>query len=452
MKDIEICINLTNEVFRIIRKPYTKTKRVILSGPGGTGKSTYFKGLIKSVLDKKYSVKVICPTHKSIRNLSGSETSNNSSYISTYCSFFKCMFDILIPNTSLLCNIPCCNNKEHSTIDEVINCLRNESAFVSKTLDLLIVEEVSMLDHQMFQLLMRYTNIKFILFVGDSNQIPAINNSCMECKECMFSIFDTKIPIIYLKEQKRLDNKISQNLQTFTKNISSIPDVSNTKIKNILKTLLTSIFAVKSLDEVLPLKSPIITYHVQRSHLINLILSNGRTTFSKGDYVSLDSGGIDELPTGSICRILDIREEFFTCFVLEKGFRFIAYTLETKNDSYIINTIHPEEKEEYIAYCIKYRNKKKKYELFEVNRLIKEHLTTLDFAYSITAHKAQGMTYEEAYIDFQDMLTSKDTTLSCKLLYSSISRAKNNVTLITLPNHFRKPDCEIISPVFLDIL
>ena len=90
--------------------------------------------------------------------------------------------------------------------------------------------------------------------------------------------------------------------------------------------------------------------------------------------------------------------------------------------------------------------------MFEVNRLIKEHLTTLDFAYSITAHKAQGMTYEEAYIAFQDMLTSKDTTLSCKLLYSSISRAKNNVTLITLPNHFRKPDCEIISPVFLDIL
>ena len=53
----------------------------------------------------------------------------------------------------------------------------------------------------------------------------------------------------------------------------------------------------------------------------------------------------------------------------------------------------------------------------------------LDFAHAMTVHKSQGSTYENVYIDIQDLgrCADKDYTMYLKLLYVAVSRASNKV-------------------------
>jgi hypothetical protein len=53
----------------------------------------------------------------------------------------------------------------------------------------------------------------------------------------------------------------------------------------------------------------------------------------------------------------------------------------------------------------------------------KDCVICLDFPYASTVHKAQGSTYEEVYVDMEDLQRCQDTQLYLKLLYVAISRA-----------------------------
>lgn len=418
--------------------------RVILSGPAGTGKSTYIRNLVTQALSMKpkKQVRIICPTHKSICNLTEGHPELQG-LISTYASFFRCVYDIL-DDSGLKCLIPCCDRSEHSSdINDVITCLRSEDKEVEKNLDLLIVEEASMFNHQYFLLLEHYVGIKAILFVGDSNQIPPITSNCSDCLKCSFSVFRTNIHTVSFKEQKRHCNQLHVSLQTFMKNVSG-GVLSNLK----LKTLLKKIFEHKTLSAALPLDAPILTYHVNTAQQINHALTKSRQTIQKGDVVMIDSGSIEEIPVGSIVSIKSVSKEFFTCIRLERGFNFVVYEVEYQGSDYTINVIDPDEKDMYKNYCREFRQEKPIGEKYKINKLIREHLTQFNFAYALTAHKAQGLTYDTSYLAYEDILSCKDKIMVIQLLYSAITRAREKVYLIQVPDHYKAPDCSIISDRF----
>ena len=65
----------------------------------------------------------------------------------------------------------------------------------------------------------------------------------------------------------------------------------------------------------------------------------------------------------------------------------------------------------------------------------RDHLTfndlvlCIDFPYAMTVHKSQGSTYDEVYIDSDDLYKCAENNFSLylKLLYVAISRAKHDV-------------------------
>ena len=59
---------------------------------------------------------------------------------------------------------------------------------------------------------------------------------------------------------------------------------------------------------------------------------------------------------------------------------------------------------------------------FSENFVVAKHL------YSMTVHKAQGSTFEEVYIDYDDIVAANPYTAS-RLLYVALSRAKSKVII-----------------------
>ena len=59
----------------------------------------------------------------------------------------------------------------------------------------------------------------------------------------------------------------------------------------------------------------------------------------------------------------------------------------------------------------------------------KDCVLCLDFVHAMTVHKSQGSTYENVYIDIQDLgrCADKDYTMYLKLLYVAVSRASHKV-------------------------
>ena len=51
-------------------------------------------------------------------------------------------------------------------------------------------------------------------------------------------------------------------------------------------------------------------------------------------------------------------------------------------------------------------------------------------AHAITAHRSQGSTYENVFVDVGDVLSNRDETEALKILYTAISRARSNVMLL----------------------
>jgi hypothetical protein len=225
---------------------------------------------------------------------------------------------------------------------------------------------------------------------------------------------------------------------------SEIPNLTSKNIKSVLR----AIFPQKTLHQILPLKAPVITYHVKTAAMINMLLTSSRAEIKVGDVVSVDIGSTDDLPVGSVGVVTEITEEFYTCIKLERGFNFISYTVMVDGEEHILNLINPSELDEYVEYCRRFRENKSKGEQYVINKLVREHLTKLSHAYGITAHRAQGQTYDTSYIAFEDILSCRDKSLVVMILYSAISRAKGNAILVTIPDHFKKPTTELVDLAF----
>lgn len=430
MSDHEIAQLITNYITT------GKTRFITLSGPAGTGKTTFIRQLVSNI-PKSF---IICPTNKSIANLATNEFLINIT--STYAKFFKCYIDPLEDSiTEMKCNLKCsCEYKYHSnTLQDVVRCLKDSTEpIVTSSYNLLIIEEASMFTHEFYSLLLKMNKIKTFLFVGDSNQIPAITSSCKECLHCSFSIFSCPIPILYFKSQKRQTNQTDTQLQTFMRKISDIPVLNTRNIKSTLK----SIFKVVKLVDVIPLKAPIITYHVKTSNIINKMLANDRSEIVEGDLVSISQGSTSNVPVGSVVLVKSIKTQFMSCMTLERGFEFKVYTVQYNTVDHDIHVIV--NREEYIQYCKEFRRDKSVHELIKINKLIREHLTSFTMAYAITAHKAQGQTYHTSLIDIEDIVKCSDKKLTVMLFYTAITRSRGEVLMVEIPDHFKMPEGDII--------
>jgi len=97
--------------------------------------------------------------------------------------------------------------------------------------------------------------------------------------------------------------------------------------------------------------------------------------------------------------------------------------------------------------------KKDEHELYSINKILNEdsdessmryitlsqlfghylsHVITntyieVDYGYALTVHKSQGSTYDDVYIEYNNILSNTNTSEKNKLLYTAITRCSNKL-------------------------
>jgi hypothetical protein len=61
------------------------------------------------------------------------------------------------------------------------------------------------------------------------------------------------------------------------------------------------------------------------------------------------------------------------------------------------------------------------------NHIISSNYLEVDYGYALTVHKSQGSTYNNVYVEYNNLQANKKDTEKYKLLYTAITRAANNL-------------------------
>jgi ATP-dependent exoDNAse (exonuclease V) alpha subunit len=62
-----------------------------------------------------------------------------------------------------------------------------------------------------------------------------------------------------------------------------------------------------------------------------------------------------------------------------------------------------------------------------LNHIITSTYLEVDYGYALTVHKSQGSTYDDVYIEYNNLLANKKDTEKYKLLYTAITRCSNKL-------------------------
>lgn len=63
--------------------------------------------------------------------------------------------------------------------------------------------------------------------------------------------------------------------------------------------------------------------------------------------------------------------------------------------------------------------------------LVRDHFVAFKHRYALTVHKAQGSTYREVFLDYDDMMRNRKIPEREKMLYTAVTRASQNLTIWT---------------------
>lgn len=65
----------------------------------------------------------------------------------------------------------------------------------------------------------------------------------------------------------------------------------------------------------------------------------------------------------------------------------------------------------------------------EINKILIEPFANLNYGYAITIHKSQGSTYDNVFVDIDDILQNTQSNEIKRCVYTSITRSSGKVFL-----------------------
>lgn len=426
-----------------------------LAGAAGTGKST----IIKKILDNyRYGVVVSAPTHKAvsvIREITGKESA-------TLHSLLGLRPDIDLSNFDP--NFPIFNPIALSKINNY---------------NLVVIDECSMINQNLFDLIKEKTSNSStkVLFVGDACQIPPVGEkeSVVFFQEDIKKHFLTKIerqvdtnPILLIADIVR------NNLTNFNINFSRKTNINDNN-EGIIFTINKKEFRKIVLDkfmsdefnkdidycrgiawknETVMQSNQVVRTEIFGNNMdiieINDILMGYRTVTNdkqnviiiqnSADYRVVEKSGLEENAYGIMGYRVKLRED-----LAKRQFKF--------QDVFIIDTNNHDNLHLYAQMHDFFRdmaksNKSawKKYYEFRRNNLLMKTIDKhkngtyrnsgevivkdLDYGFFITAHKAQGSTYQHVMIILSDIEENWILKEKNQLFYTSLTRPTKTATIL----------------------
>lgn len=390
---------------------YSQEKYICLSGMPGTGK-TYLLNKLASQLDTINTVLKIAGRTPFI-DIRFTATTNKAAAVlkesldSAFATTVYKLFGIKVTN-------------DYRTGEEKLDFTRA----ITVPDSIIIIDEASMLSYEVLEYINKYAIRSKVIFVGDKNQLPTVGGASADVFNRFKVIELTKI--MRQKPSLAIAIKNAKNALEAGEMID-LPSMESESIIRLNKSdFLDSIVNMGLNDKILCYtNNKCIAYN---SHIRNelglpttpikgdLCISKGRVVSQYGDrQIALNAEEsfsiVDVKPIEQYIYIGDCKygvKEYLThkgtFFGLEKP---ELYPLLLKS-SYA----KCKEMKDYTGYIY-----------------IKENILDPRFYYSSTIHSAQGSTYDNVYIDLNDIVKGRGATKETKnkLLYVAISRAKNKI-------------------------
>ena len=382
-------LTLTDMQRKAIEIGYNNNISVITGGPG-TGKTTIIQCLMKLFLDDEKNVSLCAPTGRAAKRIT-EVTGYEAKTIHRLLDLTK--------------------------IEERIDKLQIKVEQL-KT-DVVILDEASMLDAELWDIILtNSSDCKFIL-VGDMYQLPAVGaNADVFNKYRVVELTG----VVRQKDPTFLNAIAIAKEGVLQKTILDLPDSPCIKYKTLAdREELIEYFTNfnSSTDKVLCYTNEAAVYY---SHCIRQ--TQGKTDdLYAGDLVtsrSFISQCGETIHIEDVLRIESISEPRIISFY---GYQLSIrdVTFKHKMKKYMVAASWQE-----FATLLKMISKDKKWRAYFY---FKDTILDLRSVEACTVHCSQGSTYERVFIDYNDLMKCKAHSIKSRLYYVALSRAKHEVII-----------------------
>lgn len=405
-------------------KPYAQ-RIISLEGPAGSGKTTLSSELINAILGK-YTIKVTATTHKALKVLR---------------DMLKLPDDI---QTSTI--------HSHLALKMQTNFITGAMDLVQDTrktvprVDVLFVDESSMASDVLFkhaENCVERRQAKIIIFIGDAMQLAPVEGGYCPVFDINYRYQLTEVvrqaadnPIIQLATEIRKDIESKQ----FRSQQELIELFHKYKSDKILIPKDKNEFFSLYFDEILNKEKFICTYtndamNIYNKFCRNIIKQQPKDDFIVGDEVvflehhSIGDEAIhvnNEIVTITECTLKDYHlapVKYWDCKD-DKGESFNVIASEYKQQwNKFLNNLS------YTAKSLPKEDRRNAWVEFYAN---KAFMSNVAFTYAGTTHKSQGSSYDETYVDIDEIFNAwryQEAEMIFRLLYVACTRPKDKLIL-----------------------
>lgn len=390
-------------------------KELIISGPGGVGKTFTMGHLIDEVMPTYYNACELANIRPKYDEVVMTATTNKAAAVlaeatgrptSTVHSFF---------------NLTVKENYRTGESD-----LQRRRDWRMKERHIIFIDECSMIDRALAKEIKEGSLNSKIIYVGDHSQLSPI-------KEEISTIYNQRLPFFELTEQMRTSNPHLQALNAqlretvatgVFKPIHLVPGSIDRFSGHQMEAAFQQEFSHQTRDaRVLAYTNKrVIQYndYIRGLRGINgpyqpgeLLVSNSATELGGGLMLSVE----EELE-------VIIASANTTSVSIDDGVTLDVHYMDLQSSyGYYAGVMVPADREHWDA-LIKYYGKIKDWTKYFYLKKMFADLRPRD---ACTVHKAQGGTYKNVYIDLDDISECRDPKVAARLLYVAFSRAKERV-------------------------
>lgn len=390
---------------------YSQEKYICLSGMPGTGK-TYLLNKLASQLDTINTVLKIAGRTPFI-DIRFTATTNKAAAVlkesldSEYATTVYKLFGIKVTN-------------DYRTGEEKLDFTRA----ITVPDCLIIIDEASMLSYEVLEYINKYAIRSKVIFVGDKNQLPTVSGKSADVFNKFKVIELTKI----MRQKPSLAKAIKNAKNTLEAGeMIDLPSMESESIIRLNKSdFLDSIVNMGLKDKILCYtNNKCIAYnsHIRNELGLPTTPIKGDLCISKGRVVSQYGDRQIVLNAEESFPIIDVKPIEKYIYIGDCKYGVKEYLTHK-------GTFFGLEKPELYPLLLKSAYAKcKEMKDYTGYIYIKENILDPRFYYSSTIHSAQGSTYDNVYIDLNDIVKGRGATKETKnkLLYVAISRAKNKI-------------------------
>lgn len=397
-------------------------KLYLLTGYAGTGKTTLLQALITALRDRQDKRPIVFTA------LSNKATKVLASMAQRWHLEVDCM--------------TCCKllglqpTIDKDTGNQKFVPDRSRDSLISRYA-LVVVDECSMINQEMWELLVKSVSRldaeTQILFVGDSAQLPPVNETESPCFAEIYDRTDLTEVVRYGSAVGLLADDVRRNLtrpvmprlesDRTPDNTEGIFAVASDTWDKLLLRAFTSETYKRNPDQV-----RVLAYTNERVQALNqriraAIYGTNIPRFVAGERLLANTPCLEEdgiiLQTSEECEVLEIYRAKVQDPVLNERWRTWSLEIETEEGkSRRLRVLHEDESDRFQMILKGHAASKSWKSFWELKQFFHE----MRYAYSLTVHKSQGSTFQDVFVDLPNLMSNSKVVERNQLCYVAFTR------------------------------